>query len=86
MHVDREPIAIDCSGVTQFDSAGLRMLLRFRAETGQELRLVNPSRAMRRALAITRLDRLVEVRSRDHVSIAPLQDSAVPTGPRRLLS
>ena len=70
VQVDREPIAIECSGVTHFDAAGLRMLLRFRAETGRELRLVNPSQAMRRALAITRLDRVVEVRSRDRATTA----------------
>jgi anti-anti-sigma factor len=50
--LDTEPLEVDLSGVTFFDSSALRAFLNMR-RCNRHLRLVNPSRTVRNVLDIT---------------------------------
>jgi len=50
----RREVAVDMSGVTDFDSAGLQLLLALRRsllDAGRPMRLLSPSEAVRQVLA-----------------------------------
>jgi anti-anti-sigma factor len=62
MEQGRHRVILDLSGVTFCDSTGLGVLIRARqraVDAGGWLRVVAPTEAVRRALEITNLDRLI---------------------------